>query len=166
MMKSPVRIPDDLKKVAGIFKESSRQCWLVGGAVRDGLLGRKTGDYDLATDARPEEVVGMFRRTIPTGIRHGTVTIILGSHQFETTTFRRDGKYSDGRRPDDITWSDNILEDLARRDFTINAIAWDLINSTLMDPHNGRGDLKNRTIRAIGVPAERFSEDALRSIRA
>ncbi len=162
----PATIPEDLKAAARIFDEASRQCWLVGGAVRDGLLRRSSKDFDLATDAEPEEVMKLFRRTIPTGIKHGTVTVLLGSHQFETTTFRRDGKYTDGRRPDDVAYSGDILEDLARRDFTINAIAWDLINRRLLDPHNGREDLKNRIIRAIGIPAERFEEDGLRSIRA
>ena len=134
--------------------------------MRDGFLGRKSEDYDLATDAEPEVVEKLFRRTIPTGIKHGTVTILIGSYQFETTTFRCDGDYSDGRRPDKVTYSGNIDEDLARRDFTINAIAWDLINNRLHDPHNGRDDLKKRIIRAIGVPGERFREDGLRSIRA
>ncbi|MCK5248653.1 MAG: HD domain-containing protein [Spirochaetaceae bacterium] len=166
MEQPPVTIPDDLKTAVRVFAEASRQCWLVGGAVRDGLLGRSSEDYDLATDAEPEEVMKLFRRTIPTGIKHGTVTVLLGTHQFETTTFRRDGKYTDGRRPDKVAYSGDILEDLARRDFTINAIAWDLINKRLLDPHNGREDLKNRIIRAIGRPAERFEEDGLRSIRA
>jgi len=166
MEKPPVHIPDDLKDVASVFSSASRQCWLVGGAVRDGLLGRDSEDYDLATDAEPEEVLNMFRRTIPTGIKHGTITIIQGRHQFETTTFRRDGDYSDGRRPDEVSYSRDINEDLARRDFTINAIAWDLINHRLYDPHDGQNDLKHQIIRAIGIPGERFREDGLRSIRA
>jgi len=166
MVKPPVHIPDDLKEVAAVFSSRSRQCWLVGGAVRDGLLGRDSEDYDLATDAEPEEVLSMFRRTIPTGIKHGTITILQGRHQFETTTFRQDGDYSDGRRPDEVSYSRDINEDLARRDFTINAIAWDLINNRLHDPHDGRKDLKKQIIRAIGVPGERFREDGLRSIRA
>lgn len=166
MSRPPVAIPDDLKKTVQVFANASRQCWLVGGAVRDGLLGRSSEDYDLATDAEPEEVVKMFRRTIPTGIKHGTVTILNGSHQFETTTFRKDGEYSDGRRPDAVAYSRDIHEDLARRDFTINAIAWDLINRRLLDPHAGREDLKKKIIRAIGTPSERLEEDGLRSIRA
>ncbi len=166
MEKPPVHIPADLQTAAGIFAKASRQCWLVGGAVRDGLLGRRSIDYDLATDAEPDEVVSLFHRTIPTGIKHGTVTILLGGHQFETTTFRRDGDYSDGRRPDKVVYSTDINEDLSRRDFTINAIAWDLINNRLIDPHNGREDLKNQIIKAIGTPSERFNEDGLRSIRA
>ncbi len=166
MSKPPVHIPESLKTAADVFASASYQCWLVGGAVRDGLLNRDSEDYDLATDAEPEDVVKMFRRTIPTGIKHGTITIIAGSHQFETTTFRKDGDYSDGRRPDEVSYSKNILDDLARRDFTINAIAWDLINNKLLDPHQGREDLKKRIIRAIGNPGERLQEDGLRSIRA
>ena len=166
MHRPPVDIPKDLKTVARIFGDAGYQCWLVGGAVRDGLLKRGSDDFDLATDAEPEEVVKLFRRTVPTGIKHGTVTILLGSHQFETTTFRRDGDYSDGRRPDRITYSKDIREDLARRDFTINAIAWNLIDGELLDPHGGRSDLQKRIIRAIGKPKERFEEDSLRSIRA
>lgn len=162
----PIPIPNDLKKAVRIFSEAGYQCWLVGGAVRDGLLGRETDDFDLATNAEPEEVRKLFHRTIPTGIEHGTITILLGSHQFETTTFRRDGRYRDGRRPDGVSYSDDIREDLARRDFTINAIAWDLINKRILDPHNGRRDLRQRTVRAIGDPAKRFGEDALRMIRA
>jgi len=166
MDKPPVHIPQDLKSVADIFFRASRQCWLVGGAVRDGLLGRDSEDYDLATDAEPDEVISLFRRTIPTGIKHGTITIMMGSHLFETTTFRCDGDYSDGRRPDKVTYSKDIDEDLSRRDFTINAIAWDLINNKLHDPHNGKSDLDKQIIRAIGIPADRFQEDGLRSIRA
>ncbi len=166
MNKPPVHIPGDLKTTADVFASASYQCWLVGGAVRDGLLNRDSEDYDLATDAEPEDVVKLFRRTIPTGIKHGTITILVGSHQFETTTFRKDGDYSDGRRPDKVSYSKNILDDLARRDFTINAIAWDLINNKLLDPHQGREDLKKRIIKAIGIPGERLREDGLRSIRA
>jgi len=166
MSKPPVHIPESLKTAADIFASASYQCWLVGGAVRDGLLNRDSEDYDLATDAEPEDVVKLFRRTIPTGIKHGTITILVGSHQFETTTFRKDGDYSDGRRPDEVSYSNSILDDLARRDFTINAIAWDLINNKLLDPHQGREDLKKKIIRAIGIPGERLQEDGLRSIRA
>lgn len=129
-------------------------------------MGRETNDFDLATDAEPEETAKLFHRTIPTGIKHGTITIIMGSHQFETTTFRSDGHYSDGRRPDKVAFSKSIIADLARRDFTINAIAWDLINHRILDLHNGRNDLEQRVIRAIGDPARRFDEDALRIIRA
>lgn len=163
---APIHIPDTLKRAARIFSDASFQCWLVGGAIRDGLLGRESYDYDLATDAAPRDVIKLFRRTIPTGIKHGTVSIMLGRYRFETTSFRQDGPYSDGRRPDRVLFSENIDGDLARRDFTINAIAWDLINRRLFDPHGGREDLNKRLIRAIGNPQERLREDGLRSIRA
>jgi len=166
MASAPIHIPGTLKKVAKVFSDASFQCWLVGGAIRDGLLGRKSYDYDLATDAAPKEVIKLFRRTIPTGIRHGTVSILLGRYQFQTTSFRREESYSDGRHPDKVSFSGNIDSDLARRDFTVNAMAWDLINSKFFDPHRGRDDLDKRLLRAIGNPEERFQEDGLRSIRA
>ncbi|MCG8453405.1 MAG: HD domain-containing protein [Spirochaetales bacterium] len=162
----PLPLPDELKRVASTFAKANRQCWLVGGAVRDGILGRGSEDFDLATDAPPEEVVRLFRRTIPTGIKHGTITILKGKHQFETTTFRKDGDYSNGRHPDAVSYASHIDEDLARRDFTINAIAWDLINHRLFDPHDGQGDIQRGIIRAIGEASQRFEEDGLRSIRA
>lgn len=159
-------IPKELKTAAGLFERSGHQCWLVGGAVRDALLGRETDDYDLATSATPRQVMKIFHRTIPTGIKHGTVSILIGSHQFEVTTFRSDGSYSDKRHPDSISYAKDIQEDLSRRDFTINAIAWDLINSTMVDPYGGCTDIKKGIIKAIGNPEQRFSEDALRTIRA
>jgi len=163
---APIHIPDTLKRAARILSDASFQCWLVGGAIRDGLLGRESYDYDLATDAAPGDVIRLFRRTIPTGIKHGTVSIMLGKYRFETTSFRQDGPYSDGRRPDRVSFSESIDGDLARRDFTINAMAWDLVNSRFFDPHGGREDLKKELIRAIGNPQERLREDGLRSIRA
>lgn len=166
MVRPPIYIPKELNKVADIYASAGKQCWLVGGALRDGLMGRKSEDYDIATDARPEETIKLFHRTVPTGIKHGTITILLGSHQFESTTFRTDGKYSDGRRPDEVKYADDIREDLARRDFTVNAMAWNLIDGGLLDPHGGKADLSSRIIRAIGVPDERFKEDSLRLIRA
>ena len=166
MEPAPIHIPETLKKAAKVFSDASFQCWLVGGAIRDGLLGRQSYDYDLATDAKPKDVTRLFRRTIPTGIKHGTVSIILGKYRFETTSFRQDGAYSDGRHPDKVLFSESIDSDLARRDFTVNAIAWDLINNRLFDPHRGKEDLDKQVIRAIGNPRERLQEDGLRSIRA
>jgi len=162
----PIHIPRTLEKAAKIFSKASFQCWLVGGSIRDGLLGRKSYDYDLATDAKPNDVARLFRRTIPTGIKHGTVSIIFGNYRFETTSFREDGPYSDGRHPDKVSFSESIESDLARRDFTVNAMAWDLINKKFFDPHGGKDDLKKKLIRAIGNPQERLREDGLRSIRA
>lgn len=160
------RIPRVVKDFASFFSEAGFQCYLVGGAVRDMLLGRKVQDFDIATDALPEDVIGVFRRVIPTGIKHGTVTVLFKGIRFEVTTFRIDQDYSDGRRPDSVIFTPSIEEDLKRRDFTINAIAYDLHNHRLLDPHDGRKDLKAGIIRAIGDPRERFREDGLRTIRA
>ena len=162
----PISVPRELEFVARIFERSGRQCWLVGGAVRDALLGRPVDDFDLATDAPPQTVRKLFRRSIPTGIRHGTVSILRGDYRFETTTFRRDGAYTDARHPDSVTYSGDIHDDLSRRDFTVNALAWNLIQHRFLDPHDGLEDLKRKIIRAVGTPGERFAEDALRPIRA
>ncbi|HET6486561.1 MAG TPA: CCA tRNA nucleotidyltransferase [Spirochaetia bacterium] len=155
-----------MRSFATVFRSAGHQCHLVGGAVRDLLLGRDLTDFDIATDARPEVVLGLFRRVIPTGIRHGTVTVLFRGTQFEVTTFRTDGDYSDGRRPDTVVFAPSIFDDLARRDFTINAMAYDLLADRLNDPHRGREDLKRGILRAIGDPAQRFHEDGLRPLRA
>ena len=123
-------------------------------------------DYDLATDAKPEQVMRLFKRVIPTGIKHGTVTVLYKTSQFEVTTFRVEGEYSDSRRPDSVSYTPSIYEDLKRRDFTVNSLALDLEGGELIDPHEGRKDLGRKIIRAIGNPNERFSEDALRMLRA
>jgi poly(A) polymerase/tRNA nucleotidyltransferase (CCA-adding enzyme) len=130
------------------------------------VLGRKPVDYDLATDATPEESMRLFRRVIPTGVKHGTVTILHDGRQFEVTTFRRDQEYSDGRRPDSVEFTGRIEDDLARRDFTINAMAIDLVSEDFVDLHGGLEDVRAGIIRAIGVAEERFSEDGLRLLRA
>jgi tRNA nucleotidyltransferase (CCA-adding enzyme) len=161
-----IRLPDAVKKIARHLTERRYQIFLVGGAVRDALLRRPVKDYDLATDADPEEVMRMFRRVIPTGVRHGTVTVLAGGEQFEVTTFRKEGKYVDGRRPESVAWTADIVEDLQRRDFTINAMAYNLATHELLDPFGGRADLKRKLIRAIGDPDERLGEDALRILRA
>jgi len=160
------RVPRVVKDFSSFFSEAGFQCYLVGGAVRDTLLGRKVQDFDIATDALPEDVIGVFRRVIPTGIKHGTVTVLFKGTRFEVTTFRIDQDYRDGRRPDSVIFTPSIEEDLKRRDFTINAIAYDLHNHRLLDPHEGRKDLKAGIIRAIGDPLQRFREDGLRPIRA
>ena len=160
------RIPRVLKEFASHMIRAGYGCYLVGGAVRDMLLKRRVTDFDVATDARPEGVMQIYRRVIPTGIKHGTVTVLFKGIQVEVTTFRTESDYLDGRRPAQVTFSPSILEDLKRRDFTINAMAYDLAGGDLLDPHDGREDLKRGIIRAIGVPAERFSEDGLRPVRA
>jgi tRNA nucleotidyltransferase (CCA-adding enzyme) len=161
-----MKIPLVVKQLSRIFIKNGYECFLVGGAVRDILLKRKLTDFDIATDANPREVMSLFKRVIPTGINHGTVTVLYRSDRFEVTTFRIDGQYTDGRRPDSVRYASSILDDLKRRDFTINGIAFDLKNHALVDPHNGFGDLKKGVVRSIGNPVDRFNEDALRTLRA
>ena len=161
-----MRFPPVVKDFSASFKEAGFQCYLVGGAVRDILLGRSHTDFDVATDALPDQVTKLFRRVIPTGIKHGTVTVLYKGTTFEVTTFRTETGYSDGRRPDNVRFAPTIFDDLSRRDFTINAMAYDLLTDTMVDPHEGRRDLSAKLIRAIGDPAERFREDGLRSLRA
>jgi tRNA nucleotidyltransferase (CCA-adding enzyme) len=164
--KMKIKLPKDLKEFAAHFKKKGFQCFLVGGAIRNILLKQKVKDFDIATDAPPAKMQKLFKKVIPTGIQHGTVTVLYKTHQFEVTTFRTDGEYKDYRRPIKIEFAPSIYDDLKRRDFTINALAYDLHKTTLLDPYNGRIDLKNKIIRAIGNPEERFQEDALRTLRA
>ncbi len=149
-----------------IFEENGFKAYLVGGAVRDTLLGKEAHDLDVTTNARPEEVSKIFHKVIPTGIAHGTVTVHFMKKEIEVTTFRTESDYSDGRHPDKVEYTGNIEEDLSRRDFTINAIAADLKDGKLVDPFNGKSDIKKRIIRTVGLPEDRFSEDGLRPIRA
>jgi tRNA nucleotidyltransferase/poly(A) polymerase len=161
-----------LKEIASFFDARGRQVYLVGGMVRDVFLGKKAQDWDLATDAVPEEVKAIFResrprgRVIPTGIKHGTVTVHYKSRSFEVTTFRTETGYSDGRRPDSVRYAASIEEDLSRRDFTMNAIALRLPDGEITDPFGGAADIKRKLIRCVGNPFERFSEDGLRPLRA
>ncbi|MFP4178471.1 MAG: CCA tRNA nucleotidyltransferase [Spirochaetaceae bacterium] len=160
------RIPKRVEQFGGIFKEKGYSCYLVGGAVRNMVLGKKPVDYDFATDASPEEVMRLFKRVIPTGIRHGTVTVLFGNRRFEVTTFRVEGTYSNARHPDKITFTSSIEEDLSRRDFTINAMALKVPGGELIDLFGGQKDLKKRVIRSVGPARERLEEDALRMVRA
>ena len=130
------------------------------------VLGHSPTDYDFATDAKPQEVMRIFNAVIPTGVKHGTVTVLFGDKQFEVTTFRVEGTYSNARHPDNITFTSSLLEDLKRRDFTINSMALPIGDGDLIDPHGGRKDLRKGLIRAIGEPSERFREDGLRLMRA
>ncbi len=154
-----------VREIAEIFERSGRQAYLVGGAVRDLLRGVAAKDWDLATDAPPEEVMRLFRRVIPTGIKHGTVTIRYKGLSVETTTFRTEAGYADGRRPDRVSYAATIEEDLSRRDFTMNAVALSLPSLAVVDPYGGEADIRGRIIRCVGDPAERFSEDGLRPLR-
>ena len=155
-----------LKDLSRFFTQSGHRAYLVGGAVRDIVLGKKPEDWDIATDATPEEVARLFRRVIPTGIEHGTVTIPFKNHLIECTTFRTEAGYTDGRRPDSVGYAATIEEDLSRRDFTMNAIAVSLPDGAVTDPFGGREDIKRGVIRTVGVASERFGEDGLRPIRA
>ena len=155
-----------LKEIACVFNRAGKQAFLVGGAVRDMFLGKEAQDWDLATDARPGEVASLFRRVIPTGIRHGTVTVRYKGCSVEVTTFRTESAYSDGRRPDRVDYASTIEEDLSRRDLTMNAIALALPGGERVDPFGGYADIRARRIRCVGDPGERFREDGLRPLRA
>ena len=134
--------------------------------MRDMLLRRPPGDFDIATDAQPGEVGPLFRHVIPTGVRHGTVTVLFEGRQLEVTTFRTESGYADGRRPDQVAFAPTIEQDLSRRDFTVNGIAVEVPGGRIVDPFGGRADLDSGLIRAIGDPAQRFAEDGLRPLRA
>lgn len=142
------------------------RAFLVGGCVRDLLRGKQPKDFDLATSAKPEEVQKFFKKVIPTGIEHGTVTVVVNKAHVEVTTFRAEAEYVDGRRPSKVEFHEDIEADLGRRDFTMNAIAWDPESGVIVDPFDGQKDLAARTIRAVRVPLERFLEDGLRPMRA
>jgi tRNA nucleotidyltransferase (CCA-adding enzyme) len=160
------RIPADVLGVCKRLRERGHRGWVVGGCVRDLLRGAPAKDWDIATDARPEEVVASFRRVIPTGIQHGTVTVMVQGTGYEVTTLRGEGAYTDGRRPDSVEFVDDITKDLARRDFTFNAMAIDPIDGRLVDPFDGAKDLEASVVRAVGEAEERFAEDGLRVLRA
>ena len=149
------------------LRAGGHQAWLVGGPVRDALLGRESdATLDVATDLTPAVVMERFERVEPTGLAHGTVLVLLDAHRLECTTFRREGAYRDARHPDHVEFTREPLEDLARRDFTVNALAFDPVSGVLLDPHGGLEDLERRRLRAVGDPVARFREDALRPLRA
>jgi tRNA nucleotidyltransferase (CCA-adding enzyme) len=162
----PEDIPAPVLELCRTLARHGHRGWVVGGCLRDLLRGQPAADWDLATDARPEQVQAIFPRVIPTGIQHGTVTVRHRGQGYELTTLRGEGAYSDGRRPDRVEYVSDIVEDLSRRDFTINALAYDPVQDRLEDPHGGLRDLELRTIRAVGEPARRFGEDGLRVLRA
>ena len=158
-------LPEKVYHIISVLEKAGYEAYAVGGCVRDSLLGRKPKDWDITTNALPEEVKGLFRRTLDTGLQHGTVTVMLDGEGFEVTTYRIDGKYEDGRHPDSVSFTRELKEDLLRRDFTINAMAYSE-REGLVDIFDGQKDLENRVIRAVGDPVQRFSEDALRIMRA
>jgi len=162
------QIPEGVRFIASALSGKGYKAWIVGGCVRDMLRGQahRISDWDLTTDAKPEAVMSLFPKVVPTGLQHGTVTVMYEGVGYEVTTLRGEGAYSDGRRPDEVFFVDDIEEDLARRDFTINAIAADPVDGTITDPFGGLADLQSHVIRAVGDPNERFSEDGLRVLRA
>lgn len=165
---SKININSNAIEVCRILQEYGYQSYIVGGCVRDLLLGIKPKDWDICTDAIPEKVMEIFPKHYPTGLQHGTITIAMGEgieNHFEITTFRVEGKYIDGRRPEEVFFVKNIEEDLSRRDLTINAIAYDPIADKIIDPFNGMQDLNQEIIRAVGIPSARFQEDGLRIMR-
>ncbi len=159
------QIPTSVRRIVLALEEAGESAWIVGGCIRDLLIGREVHDWDLATTAHPEKVLNLFDHVIPTGIAHGTVTVMIKGVGYEVTTLRGEGKYSDGRRPDDVRFVKTIEEDLERRDFTMNAIAYSPISGEFVDPFGGRQDIENKIIRAVRDPMLRFSEDGLRSLR-
>jgi len=169
-------VPANVRAVCEVLAAAGHQAVAVGGAVRDVLLGREPGDWDVATSARPEQVMALFKRTVPTGIAHGTVTVVTGrgeASHVEVTTFRGEGAYTDARRPDHVTFGVPLVEDLARRDLRVNAIAYDPAADALIDPYDGQRDIAERRLRAVGPTGNvyddavaRFTEDGLRVMRA
>ncbi len=160
-----MELPAKAENILNILHDAGYEAYVVGGCVRDRLLGRTPGDWDITTSATPWQVKELFRRTVDTGLKHGTVTVLDGEDQFEVTTYRVDGVYEDGRHPSSVTFTGSLKEDLQRRDFTINAMAYNRQDG-LVDIFGGVRDLDGRIIRAVGDPEKRFEEDALRMMRA
>jgi tRNA nucleotidyltransferase (CCA-adding enzyme) len=160
-----IALPKDVKHIIDVLMENGYEAYAVGGCVRDSILGRMPGDWDITTSALPMQVKGMFRRTVDTGIQHGTVTVMLGRNGYEVTTYRIDGKYEDSRHPESVEFTPKLEEDLKRRDFTINAMAYNDEHG-IVDIFDGVGDLQRKIIRCVGNAHDRFDEDALRILRA
>ncbi len=160
-----INIPGKAGRILETLKENGYEAYIVGGCVRDSILGRTPGDWDITTSALPINVKSLFNNTVDTGIEHGTVMVVIGGEGFEVTTYRVDGKYTDGRHPDKVEFTPSLEEDLKRRDFTINAFAY-APETGLIDMFDGLSDLGNKIIRCVGDPDKRFSEDALRIMRA
>ncbi|KAF0134471.1 MAG: polyA polymerase [Candidatus Saganbacteria bacterium] len=158
--------PNEALIILQTLKEKGYKCYFVGGCIRDLLLGILPQEFDLATDADPKTVASLFEKVIPTGIDFGTVTVLVNGKSFEITTFRKDEKYTDGRHPTSVIFSKDINEDLSRRDFTVNAMAYDPETGALIDNYNGQADIKHKIIKTVGNPETRFKEDGLRAMRA
>lgn len=160
-----IQLPDKIRWIIAQLETAGYEAYAVGGCVRDSLLGREPSDWDVTTSAKPQQVKALFHHTIDTGIQHGTVTVMLGHEGFEVTTYRIDGEYEDSRHPKEVVFTANLIEDLKRRDFTINAFAYN-DRSGIVDAFDGMGDLDKGIIRCVGNASERFGEDALRMLRA
>ena len=165
MEKPQITLPEDVSFIIDTLEKNGYEAFAVGGCVRDSIMGRIPNDWDITTSAKPWQVKALFRRTIDTGIQHGTVTIMLGKKGYEVTTYRIDGEYIDGRHPEEVIFTGNLIEDLKRRDFTINAMAYNN-RAGVVDAFGGVEDLENKIIRCVRVAKERFTEDALRILRA
>ena len=160
-----INMPAQAAKVIKTLEEHGFEAYIVGGCVRDSILGRTPGDWDITTSASPQEVKEIFEHTVDTGIEHGTVTVLMNHEPYEVTTYRVDGKYEDHRRPNEVHFTKSLKEDLLRRDFTINAMAYN-DSEGIIDMYDGMTDLKNKMIRCVGEATKRFDEDALRILRA
>lgn len=160
-----IQLPDKVHKIIGVLEAAGYEAYAVGGCVRDSVLGREPNDWDITTSAKPEETKKLFPRTIDTGIKHGTVTVMLDQEGFEVTTYRIDGVYEDNRHPKEVTFTASLEEDLKRRDFTVNAMAYNE-RAGLVDIFGGLRDIEQGMIRCVGNAEERFTEDALRMLRA
>ena len=160
-----IKMPAQAAKVIQTLVQHGFEAYIVGGCVRDSILGRTPGDWDITTSASPQEVKEIFDHTVDTGIEHGTVTVLMNHEPYEVTTYRVDGKYEDHRRPNEVHFTKSLREDLLRRDFTINAMAYN-DSEGIIDMYDGMTDLKNQTIRCVGEAKKRFDEDALRILRA
>ncbi len=160
-----MNLPENVQAIITTLENAGYEAYAVGGCVRDTLLNKEPDDWDITTSATPEQAKSLFARTIDTGIQHGTITVLIGKETYEVTTYRIDGEYEDSRHPKEVIFTSNLLEDLKRRDFTINAMAYN-DRSGIVDAFGGMQDLENKIIRCVGNPKERFSEDALRMMRA
>ena len=160
-----LEIPKNAETILHILEKAGYEAYVVGGCVRDSILGRSPDDWDITTSAKPEQVKALFHRTVDTGLQHGTVTVLMEKEGYEVTTYRVDGEYEDGRHPKEVTFTASLKEDLKRRDFTINAMAYNP-SSGLVDLFGGLEDIERKIIRCVGDPLERFTEDALRIMRA
>lgn len=161
-----MNVPAPIHHVCQTLRAAGFEAWLVGGAVRDSLMGREAHDWDIASNAAPADVTRLFPESAPIGGHCGTVAVKLDGESYEVTPFRSDGAYTDGRHPDSVRFVSTIEEDLARRDFTMNAVAYDPIGERWCDPFGGRADIEGRWLCAVGTPADRFNEDGLRLLRA